>query len=113
MIGLIMLSGGVFLEHQKYTQIYFNVGVVSIGAFVVIVSLIGACGAHRESKALLRLYTVVLALLLVAVFGVTREPALSRTAPPASAHEAAPPARGTAGAMRADAGVRAAPFFAS
>jgi len=71
MIGLIMLSGGVFLEHQKYTQIYFNVGVVSIGVFVVIVSLIGACGAHRESKALLRLYTVVLALLLVAVFGVT------------------------------------------
>ena len=39
---------------------------------------------------------------------------LEATTPlPAAAHEAAPPARGTAGAMRADAGVRAAPFFAS
>eukprot|EP00455_Lapot_gusevi_P049623 TRINITY_DN7072_c0_g1_i4.p1 TRINITY_DN7072_c0_g1~~TRINITY_DN7072_c0_g1_i4.p1 ORF type:complete len:303 (+),score=60.06 TRINITY_DN7072_c0_g1_i4:123-1031(+) len=72
--GIILCSIGTYgLSSRvvnKLTGINLSVGVVILGVFVILISLVGMCGALRQSRLLLIFYSLILIILFICQISV-------------------------------------------
>jgi Tetraspanin family len=57
-------------ELTELVSIYLPVGIIVLGVAVMIISILGCCGAHKRSKFLLTAYFIIVFIIVVAQLGV-------------------------------------------
>eukprot|EP00455_Lapot_gusevi_P019594 TRINITY_DN2092_c0_g1_i2.p1 TRINITY_DN2092_c0_g1~~TRINITY_DN2092_c0_g1_i2.p1 ORF type:complete len:256 (-),score=98.41 TRINITY_DN2092_c0_g1_i2:229-996(-) len=72
-LGIIMTAVGSAGASNTYAEFAGNslpVGVLVLGVFMMVIAFMGCCGAKRESRALLGIYSLILIILIVCQIGV-------------------------------------------
>lgn len=72
-LGIIMTAVGSAGSSNTYAEFAgenLPVGILVLGVFIMLVSLVGCCGAKKESRVILGVYSVVLVILIICQISV-------------------------------------------